>query len=110
MHLRGNISNNSVGKTFDPIDETRWEQSGELALSYAGIAFTLVASGLAIWEQYRIFTAQVVHGAWLQILPHILFCLILASLIGGSLVYQVTRPVLHPAPTAAPSHLASRAG
>jgi hypothetical protein len=48
MHLRGLISNNSAGKTFDPIDETRWEQPGELVLSWAGIAFTLAASGQAL--------------------------------------------------------------
>jgi cellulose synthase/poly-beta-1,6-N-acetylglucosamine synthase-like glycosyltransferase len=91
MHLSHFISPRTSESVFAPIDETRWERPVELALSYTGISLTLVLSGLVIWEQGQIFREQVSAGAWLQVIAHSLFCLILAALIGGGLVYQITR-------------------
>lgn len=76
---------------FDPIDESRWEKPGELLLCWIALLATLLATGLTLREQYSMFATEIAQRAWLPLVAHVLFCIILVSLISGSLVYTVTR-------------------
>ena len=46
------------------IDENRWKPGKEIALTWAGIFFTLAACGVVIWEQYPILLRQIEAQRW----------------------------------------------
>lgn len=73
------------------INEQRWDSRKEVLLTLGGLLFTLASSAVVIWEQYPILEHQIASQAWGTVAGHALFLLIVALLIYGSLVYQITR-------------------
>lgn len=73
------------------IQEERWKAGKEIFLSWLCVTFTLFAVGMATWEQYPVFIAQLEQRQWAQLAGHSGFLLIVCFLIYGSLVYQSTR-------------------
>ena len=63
----------------------------EIAMSWLGIAVTLVATIMVARELLGVLWVQVVGGRWGAASGHLLFTVIVAFLIYGGLVYQLTR-------------------
>ena len=84
-------SRRTVVRHYATIDENCWKPGKEIALTWAGIFFTLAACGIVIWEQYPILLRQIEAQQWGEVAAHCVFFLIVAFLIYGSFVYQATR-------------------
>jgi cellulose synthase/poly-beta-1,6-N-acetylglucosamine synthase-like glycosyltransferase len=91
VHTAVSAINHEPPLTHTTINEERWDQGREMFLSGCGILFTVAACAVVGWEQYAIFSQQFEKGLWGDIAEHSLFVLIVAVLIYGSLVYQITR-------------------
>ena len=63
----------------------------EIAMSWLGIAVTLVATVMVARELLGVLWVQLVGGRWGAASGHLLFTVIVAFLIYGGLVYQLTR-------------------
>ncbi len=74
-----------------PINERRWLSSKEIAFTWTGIFFTLMATTLVAWEQGPILAEQYLQHEWAALALHALFLLIAAFLVYGGLVYLSTR-------------------
>ncbi len=84
-------SQRTIARCDVTIDENRWNSGKEIALTWAGMFFTLAACGVVIWEQYPILLHQIETQRWGEVAAHCVFFLIVAFLIYGSFVYQATR-------------------
>lgn len=73
------------------INEHRWHSRKELILTWSGLLFTLAACAVVGWEQFPILDRQIADHEWGTASAHSIFLLIVAFLIYGSFVYQITR-------------------
>src|SRR3569623_3735395 len=73
------------------IDETRWQTGKEIALTWAGIVFTLAACVIVLVEQVPILLDQIKGQRWGEVAAHALVLLLIAFLIYGSFEYQPNR-------------------
>jgi len=63
----------------------------EIKLSWLGIAITLLASTLVIYDVGEILIDDLSAGAWTTLFSHLALALIILFLIYGGLVYQLSR-------------------
>lgn len=67
----------------------------EMTLTVAGIAFTCLATLMVTWELGGSWITRMQAGDWVGLAAHSLFAVIVAFLIYGGLVYQLTRLAYH---------------
>lgn len=72
-------------------DPVRFHAKREIILTWAGIAVTLAATFMVVIELGDLFLQHVNNGRWALVAAHTLFIIIVAFLIYGGLVYQLTR-------------------
>ena len=75
----------------EKINISSFNPRNEVKLTWLGIAITLLASTLVIWEVGGVIMEDLSNGAWGTLSAHLALTLIILALIYGGLVYQVTR-------------------
>ena len=74
-----------------PIDESAWNKTRELVLSWTALISTLIVTVILTREQWLVILSRYSQMEWLPAGIQVLFLLIFLILIAGGLVYQVTR-------------------
>jgi cellulose synthase/poly-beta-1,6-N-acetylglucosamine synthase-like glycosyltransferase len=73
------------------IKHAKYTPGLEIAITTAGLVFTLIATVIAGWQLASVLAANIAAGEWGSAALHGLFAFIVAVLVYGGLVYQFAR-------------------